>query len=60
MKRKYCYFVSYAHPNGFGFIEIEWDFKIKCFDDVMRIRKIIQEKNNEKEIVILYWKELKK
>jgi hypothetical protein len=54
-KRKYIYFVSYAHELGFGRDEIHSDKKIVTDEQIKQIEDKVREKRNLISAVILYF-----
>lgn len=56
---KHVYFVSYKYDQGFGMIEVITKRRIKTFEDVLSLKKIIKNKNGL-DVVIVNWKKLKK
>jgi hypothetical protein len=54
---KYKYFVSYAHPSGYGMIQITMTKPWNTYEDVQEVAEHIKEKNGF-EVTILNWKEL--
>ena len=50
--KKFEYFVSYAHQEGFGNALFETNSPITTFDEIINIENIIMEKNI-KEVTVL-------
>lgn len=58
MNKKYIYFVSYFHQNGFGSVEIFRDEKIVSYKDIKEITKVIAESNNIKDVIVINYIQL--
>lgn len=60
MKRKYYYFISYSHEQGFGNSRCELGFELNSPDSIDKISKLICEWNGFKSVVILNFIRLKR
>ena len=56
---KYEYMVIYNFPQGMGRIRITSDKKIKCFEDVENVEKIVKRDTGKNDLVVTNFKLLR-
>lgn len=59
-KREYTYFISYFHQYGKGASCIVRERKIDSWDELMNVRAFIEKENHFENVVIIYYRRLKK
>ncbi len=55
----YEYFISYAHGSGFGNCNATFKKEIKSMGDLTEAKRMIEEKSDVEDVIILYYCKLK-